>query len=251
MKLASERFDADVGECFAMVYIPPRFETVSEKVCVKEASERLEVVPAEYAWVEEKVLVKDAYTEINIVPAEFRTATRQVEIAPGTKGWVKHENITCDDQTGQPLPVNTDVYCLEQRPPQFRTVSYQEVAKAAECEERTVPAEYQTVRRQKLVRPAHTRTVTIPAEFETVTKQVQVAGGTMDWQEVICEIHLDHTKVTRIENALATAGYDPGTPNGQLEESDWRAIRNFQQDNGLGTGALTVKTLDKLGVKTE
>jgi len=251
VKVASERFDADVGECFAMVYVPPRFETVSEKMCIKEASQRLEVVPAEYAWVEEKVLVKDAYTEIEIVPAEYRTASKQLEITPGTKGWVKHENIACDDKTGQPLPAATEVYCLEERPPQFRTVSYQTVAKEADCREKTIPAEYQTVRRQKLVRAAHTRAVTIPAEFETVSKQVQVAGGSMDWQQVVCEVHLNHTKVTQIENALAAAGHSPGTPNGQLGESDWKAIRSYQEKNGLGTGALTYQTLNKLGVKTE
>ncbi len=251
MKLAAERFDADVGECFAMVYMPPRFETVSEQVCIKEATQRLEVVPAEYAWVDEQVLVKDAYTELEILPGEFKTETRQVEIEPRTKGWTKHENITCDDETGAPLPANTDVYCLEERPAQFRTVSQQIVAKEPECREVHHPAEYQTVRRQKLVRPATTRTVTIPAEFETVTKRVQVAGGNMDWQQVVCEIHLGQEKVTQIENALASAGYDPGTPDGKLGETDWVALRSFQEDNGLGMGALTYQTLDKLGVKVD
>jgi len=246
--LASNRLDADEGECFAMVFTPPRFDTVSEKVCIREASERLEVIPAEYAWVDEKVLVKDAYTEIEVVPVRYGTETRTVEVEPGHSGWVK-ENAECADQAGN--PVVSEVYCFEKQPPKFKTVSFQTVSHEAECREKTIPAEYQTVRRQKLVRAASTRRITIPAEYETVVKTVQVADGRMDWQQVMCKADLSTTKINQIETSLLAAGYNPGNPDGDLAQTDWVALRRYQEDNGLGVGALTVQTLASLGVQTD
>src|SRR5262245_9199559 len=66
------------GECYAKVFIAPRTKTVRERVCIREASERLEVVPAEYEWVEERVCVKEASTRLEIVPAEYATREKTV-----------------------------------------------------------------------------------------------------------------------------------------------------------------------------
>src|SRR5262245_56294668 len=42
--------NAKPGECYAKVYVPATYKTVTERVLVREASERLETVPAEYDW---------------------------------------------------------------------------------------------------------------------------------------------------------------------------------------------------------
>ena len=40
--------DAKPGECYAKVFVPEQFESRTESVCTREASERLEIVPAKY-----------------------------------------------------------------------------------------------------------------------------------------------------------------------------------------------------------
>ena len=42
--------DAKAGECYARVYVPPTYKTVTEERLKRAASERLEVIPAKYEW---------------------------------------------------------------------------------------------------------------------------------------------------------------------------------------------------------
>ena len=61
--------------------------TVTEKVLVKQASEKIEVVPAKYEWVEEKVLVKEASKELKVVPAVYETTTERVLVKNARQVW--------------------------------------------------------------------------------------------------------------------------------------------------------------------
>src|SRR5262249_30631953 len=40
--------NAKPGECYAKVWVPATYKTISERILVRDASERLEVVPAKY-----------------------------------------------------------------------------------------------------------------------------------------------------------------------------------------------------------
>jgi len=240
--------NATVGECYAHVWVPPQFQTVSERIMVKDAAERIEVVPAQYAWAEEKVLVKEASTQLEYVPAEFEWQERTVEVNPGGTGWMKEESTKCKTVNGQPVG---EVFCLVKHPPQVKTVRTQVMTKPATTREVCLPAEYETRRFQKLTNPATTRKISIPAEFEDVTKTVQVSGGKLEWQRVICQIDTTTDRVNAIKGALATAGYKPGPTHGEFDEQDWEALKKYQYDNRLGVGALSYQTLDRLGVEVD
>ena len=45
--------NAQPGECYAKVIIPAKFETTTEKILAKEASERLQIIPAKYGTASE------------------------------------------------------------------------------------------------------------------------------------------------------------------------------------------------------
>jgi hypothetical protein len=75
------------GECYAKVFVPPTFKTVSERVMVKEASDRIEIVPAKYEWVEERVCVKDASTRLVEVPAEYADKDVTIQTAQSHTDW--------------------------------------------------------------------------------------------------------------------------------------------------------------------
>lgn len=175
--------DAKPGECFAKVFVPPEFKTVSERVCVREASERLEIIPAEYEWVEERVCIKDASTQLVEVPARFATETTVVQTDAGFTGWTVNKD--CLPPRDQPT---RDVFCLVNHPPKTESVCVTRMVEPPRVKEEIIPAQYETVRRQKLVRPATTRRVCIPAEYETVEKHVKVADGRMVWQRVQCRM---------------------------------------------------------------
>ena len=60
--------NAKAGECYARVLVPPVFETTSERMLVKDASESISIIPAKYEWVEEQVVVKEASEKLVVVP---------------------------------------------------------------------------------------------------------------------------------------------------------------------------------------
>ena len=55
-----DEFPGEPGKCYAKCLIPDQYETITEQVLVKEASQRVEVVPAVYETVTEQVLSKEA-----------------------------------------------------------------------------------------------------------------------------------------------------------------------------------------------
>jgi hypothetical protein len=192
--------DAKEGECYMKVFIPEKFETSKETVCVREASERLEIVPARYEWVEEKILVKDASTVLVEVPAEYTWQEQNVQTEAGHTGWhVKDATPFAGNQRNLASP---QMFCLVSHQPRFQTVKTQVVAKPATTREEIIPAEYQTVRRQKLISPATTRRITIPAEFATVDVVRKVADSRVEWQRVDCEIEGGPGDTTIIRDSI-------------------------------------------------
>jgi len=176
--------NAKAGECYAKVFVPPQFKTVTERVLVRDASESIEVIPAQYEWVEEKVLVKDASTELVAVDAQFAPRERTLEVNSGHTDWEVNKNATCVNPKEQPA---RDIFCLVNHPPTERTIQMQAQVKPAHVQEVCVPAQYETVRRQKLVCAATTRKVSIPAEYENVEKTRKICDGRMAWKRIICD----------------------------------------------------------------
>lgn len=175
------------GECYARVYTPPQFRTVSETVLKKAASERIEiiperyewdeqtvmvkpagervieVIPAQYRWEEEQVLVKPAGEKIEQIPATYKTTTERRLLRPAAQEWKRGRGLVekVDQLTG-------DIMCLVEIPAEYRDVTQQEVDTPASTRSVPVPAEYQTLRRQVLVKEAEVRRQAVPAQYQTV-----------------------------------------------------------------------------------
>lgn len=174
--------NARAGECYAKVFVPPTFRTVTERVKVRDASEIVEVIPAKYEWVEEKVLVKDASTQLEPVPAEFAPGEQTIETYAGDTDWEVNKK-PCPTPKDQPAK---DVFCLTRHPAEHQTIETQNQVKPATVREVVVPAQYETIRREKLVSPATTKRTPVPAEYQTVEKTIKVCPGRMAWKLVDC-----------------------------------------------------------------
>lgn len=210
---------ANPGECYARVFIPPTFETKTETlesrqaserveiipaqygwaedtVVVKEASERLEVIPATYDWVEEKVLVTEESERLVEVPATYETITEKVLVRPTTTTWKKGRGPIekVDHATGE-------IMCLIEVPAQYKTVSKRVLKSAAGTKKVTIPAEYKTIKRRVLVEGPKTRTIEIPAEYKTVKVKKLVSPA----KEQRIEIPAEYTTVTK--RAQVTDGH--------------------------------------------
>ena len=204
---------AEPGQCFARIFIPPTYQTVTEKVLkraasermavipakyettteqvlTKEASERLEVVPATYAWEEEKVMVEPAKTHLVQVPAVYETVSEKMLVKPAHTVWKKG--------TGPIQRINEatgEIMCLVDVPAEYRTVSKVVMKTPPTTRTEETPAISKTIKKQVMVTPPTTKVVKIPAEYRTVevTKLVEPA------REVRVPIPEEYQTVTKQE----------------------------------------------------
>lgn len=231
--------DAAPGHCYARVYLPPETKTETVRVLIKEASERTEIAPAQFEWAEEKVLTKQASSRVEEVPAEYGWVEEQILSGPEHTMWTKG----C-----MPTEQGTvaETWCLMDVPANYTTVRRQVVTKPCTTREIEIPAEYQTVRVQKMVTPPQVKRIPIPEEYAEVSKQILVCPGRFEWREVLCEKNASADKIIHIQESLQNAGYDPGPIDGTLGPATLVAVRAFQEQHGLATGALTVETVEAL-----
>ncbi len=178
--------NAQPGECYARVFVPPTYKTVTqtvlrkeqssqlralepefdiidERVLVKEGSERLEIIPAEYAWVEEQVMTQPEHKHLRTIPAVYETVTEQVLERPAHTIWKKGTGPIqrVDYATGE-------IMCLVKVPASYKTIRKQVLAKPASTSEIITPAQFKTVRKQIMSRPPEVRKIEIPAQYSTV-----------------------------------------------------------------------------------
>ena len=236
--------NAEPGECWARAYIPPIFQTMVRDVLVEEASEEVEVLPAEYEWVEELVLVTEESTHLEVIPAEYGWQEEEVLVKPATTVWKRgHGPIErVDDLTGE-------IMCLIELPAEYNTFNKRVLLRPASTQEVTIPAEYETVRVQKLVSPPREIKIPIPERYETVTEEAKITEGRMEWRPILCETNVTPGLVRRLQSALRVGGYYRGPIDGAYGSETLAAVREFQREQGIAAGQLTLETLTSLDVR--
>jgi hypothetical protein len=164
-----------------------------------------------------------------------------------------------------------EIMCLVEVPPVYDTIKRTVLKAPPAVTSVEVPAEYVTVKKVVMVEPPTTRTVEVPPEtkvvkvqrlveparevrtpiapeYDQVTQTSKVSDSRLEWRRILCETNTTAEVVRNVQDALRTASYDPGPSDGSLGGKTAVAIRDFQKDQGLAQGQLTMETLEKLGV---
>lgn len=201
------------GECYARVFMPPAFRTVTEKVLKNGPSERLEVIPARYEWVEEKVLVKEASQKMEVIPARYewveekvlvKSAATRLETVPARYEMVEEKVLVKKEQTlwkkgrGPMEKVDDttgEIMCLVEVPASYRTVQKKVMAQPPSTRTVNIPAEYDIVRKRVMVTPPRQRIVQIPATYKTVKVRKMVSPP----REHKIAIPAEYQTITRTE----------------------------------------------------
>ena len=257
--------NARAGECFAKVIIPARFETRSEKVLARAASERTEIIPARYEWVDEEVLVqaesiqveiipetykwveeqklmRAATTRINIIPARYETVSEQVIDKPAQTVWKKGRGAIerIDNGTGE-------IMCLVEEPATYKTVTRQKLVEAERKEEIEIPAVYSTIRRRVIDKPAEVKKTPVPAVYKTIRVQKLVEDTKTRTIEIPEEYQTVTNKVkvanSRLEwkSVLCETNMSP-----EIGYAVQRALFSRGYNPGRIDGVLGTETMDAL-----
>lgn len=168
---------ANPGQCFNEFYQPARFETKTEKLLKKAASENITTSEPEFEWVEEKVLVKEASEQLVEVPAEYDVVTEKVLESPAYTTWKTGRGLNekVDNATGE-------IMCLVEVPAKYKTLEKQVLKTPVTIKKIEIPAEYKTVKVRKLVKPAQEQRAAIEAEYQTVEKRKRVSDAKLSWE---------------------------------------------------------------------
>jgi len=186
--------DANAGECFAKVLIPAQYDTIDEKIVVREAAEKIDIIPAKYETVTETVTLRPAYDKLVPVPAKMKTVTETVTVREGRQVWRTGKSakssiakdLTIASALAEGLPASaTPGTCYTRY---FQEAEYQEspqeiVVREASAKYDVTPAAYEWVEEKVLVREGTKKIVEVPAVYETVTEKVIVRPAYTTWKK--------------------------------------------------------------------
>lgn len=120
------------------------------------------------------------------------------------------------------------------------------------CWGRTVsPAVVETVTEQHLERPAQvTRNgnVVAPPRYRTQTRQRIVTPRRATWFETPCPAEITPDVVASLQRALMVRGLYGGQITGRMDAATRRAVRAYQQAEGLDSDELSLETARSLGL---
>ncbi|WP_298778790.1 OmpA family protein [uncultured Polaribacter sp.] len=192
---------------------PAEYKTVTEKVLIKEAYKRLEVVPEVWETKTITYTAKEDANKLSVIKARFGKDSETVETKSESAVWQmsdKKPDCTSDD------PNDCRYWCFKPVPAEYKTIPLTVLASDATTEStpvpgfnktyttkviaqpqttRTieVPAVYGSIKKTVLVKDAWKEEVTVPAKYKSVSKEVLVTkGGLSEWKEVKCEL-VDNT----------------------------------------------------------
>ncbi len=242
--------DPRPGECYARVIIPAKYETTTENVLKREASERIEIVPATYTTEEESVLVREASTKLEIIPAEYEVVTERVMIKPASQKIVE---VPAKYETKVERILDKPAHTVWKRGTDVtgKSSAAVSVSSVQDFIDRTgatkivdtrvddtgeimclveVPATYKTVKTQVLVSPATTEVIDVPAEYGSVEKRVVKRPATT--RELTIPAEYKTMKVSKImapskENRIPVpAEYEVVTKSKKVTEEaiEWRPV---------------------------
>ncbi len=187
--------NAKPGECYAKVLLPAKYEKRTEKVLIKEASEKIKVVPPKLEWVEEKIEVKPEIKEIVPVPPKYKKVTETVTVKAAEKKWTTSlkknaapaspEILNAAKAAGVNVEAMQPNTCYREyyTPAKYKTVTEEVVIKEESEKIEVIPPKFEWVEKKVMVRPPIKKLVPVPAKYEIVKEKVLVEPEKTVWKK--------------------------------------------------------------------
>ncbi len=239
-----QKIDEATGEIMCLVEVPASYKTITKQVLVSDATTRSVEIPAQYKTVKVRELVSDAAERRISIPAEYKQVSVTKQVSDPTFVWheVHDDTMSKESRTGRQV-------CLVERDPVYQTVQRRIVKTPASVQKQIIPAEYETISVQKLVQDAQEVKTVIPASYKSVSIREIDTEGKMEWRSILCETNMTRSRITDLQRALKSEGYDPGEIDGVIGRDTMNAVNRYQRDNNLPVDKyLNIETLNALNI---
>lgn len=236
-----EKLNNSTGDIMCLIEVPAKYKIISKKVLKTPASTKRVSIPAKYKKVKVKTLVTAAREKRTEIPAEYQMLTKKVNVSDELVGWRAKGATGSGKLTGK-------VICRAKIDAKYKTISKQMIVTAAATKKVVIPAVDKIMKVNKLLSPAQEKRIDIPAVYSNVATRKKVTDEKLSWRQVLCETNTSPGVVTKLQQALAKVGFNPGPIDGVMGRQTYIAIDQFQKKNGLETGGLTLRTLEALNV---
>ncbi|HHD79058.1 MAG TPA: peptidoglycan-binding protein [Epsilonproteobacteria bacterium] len=187
--------NAKPGECYARVMSPAKYETVEEKVMVKEPTEEISIIPAQYETVEQKVAVTPEIKKLIPVPAKYKKMTETVEVKPAVRVWktslrkkalpVSQALLDAVKAQGLDLAHATAGTCYKEffQPATYKIVEEDVIVQNERNETEIIPAQFETQEQKIEVIPPSKKVVDIPPKYEYTEEKVLIEEAKTVWKK--------------------------------------------------------------------
>lgn len=246
-------------------------------VQTKEAAIAYQTHAPVYSTVYDQVLIEPERQIEVFHPAQYATSSEIIEIEPAKTVWKpctskfgRDAVRSAMNTTGARQKRSASVLCRTPIPAKERIVQSTRLERNAWTETKTVPARYKTVARQVVNRPAYAQKVvnqpeytgisiehelvparyeieTIPATYQEQIQDVVVSGNELVQAEILCDRFATRAHVRKIQTALVARGYEIRI-DGIYGPETQGAMEQFQADQKLAKGYMTVESITELGL---
>jgi hypothetical protein len=187
--------DAKPGECYAKVMTPAQYETIAEKVMIKEATEEISITPAQYETIEQNVEVIPESKKLIPVPATYKEVIETIEIKPASRVWktslkkkaLPVNQVLLDAIKAQGIALDSAVAktCFKEfyQAASYKVVTEDFIVQNEHNETEVLPANFDTKEQQIEVIPASKKVVEIPAEYEYIEEKILIEEAKSVWKK--------------------------------------------------------------------
>ncbi|OJS99831.1 hypothetical protein BEE62_06850 [Marinobacter nauticus] len=247
---------------------PAEFRRGFKQVVTKEGTKTFRVQPATYKEVEEQVLVKPETTRLVVEPAQYEEVQEEVVLEQA-----RTELEPCRTSGAAAYGAASAVFgfCAKEIPARTKTITVTRLVQPETTRTEVIPAEYKTVTRMVVDQPAEVVPVELDDEIESFevaelvepaqATEREIPAETMDVnvrrfegrpqivaRQAVCDRELTRDMVRDIQSRLSRLGYKPGEIDGLPGPRTIEALSQYQIENGLASGAITIETVQRLGL---
>ena len=165
-----------VGSCFYEHLIPAKYENITSKILLAEASERYVVTPATYKKVTKKIVTDSTTAKLIPSVAKYKKVKAKVEVEPARTEWRKTvcHNRGCEQ---------SEVICLTEVPTTYKNVTKRIVLEPSVKKSISVEPKFKTFYTQELLTPASQRKIQIPRKYQTIVQKKRVSDEKHYWTD--------------------------------------------------------------------